>query len=782
MHVLMTLLTVTALTARLLGSEPTPHVAHAGLVAPHILGMTIIDGTVLPAAQVPYVAQAGDVIGDDPGGNQSPTLHRADGTLAGWLTLDHRHLRPVPRVVGQLTDRGWLDAPTSYTITASDDARFRSGSHPQQVSRKAKPIDAARIGGWKFDVSLRHTVYLHLDAPWQPGTVYRIAFAGNHLPPLTVTPADDVVSEAIHVTALGFRPQDEPKVAFYSCWLGTGGALIHETAPDFVIRKIGDGSVVQRGTAERIHQPGRIECERNRDHTLTEVYRLDFSAVQSPGSYRIEIPGVGASPAFRIDDGVWREALTLSARGQFHLRSGNALGAPHTTVVRPRSFHPDDGVIVRQSTTPIMDSGNGLNARGTDKGNFTNLVAGATDTVVPEAWGGHYDAGDWDRRIQHLVAARLLIDLLLENGPAAERLTLNLPETGNGLPDLLNEALWGIDCYRRMMTPEGGVRGGIESADHPRHAEGGWQESHAIFAYAPDVWSSYLYAATAARAAFWLEGKGLTAQAGPYRESALRAMSWAEITLPTLDYPQPINAVRDARNLAAADVFRLTGEARWHELFVATTLAPSISSQAQWKSHNQADAIWTYLTTERPGRDEALLARCRELLLTDAATAIRLQGRRAFGWTHRDPWHWVGWGNLSTPQAIDLVRAWRLTGEAHYRQAAVLATQLTMGANPDNLAYTTGMGERAVSHAFFQDTEVLAQPPPPGITVYGPADLANNADYWALKLMAPWFTPEPKAWPTTESLLQVTFCHMMMEFTLQDSLAPTTYVFGSLAF
>ncbi len=121
-------------------------------------------------------------------------------------------------------------------------------------------------------------------------------------------------------------------------------------------------------------------------------------------------------------------------------------------------------------------------------------------------------------------------------------------------------------------------------------------------------------------------------------------------------------------------------------------------------------------------------------------------------------------------------------GEAHYRQAAVLATQLTTGANPDNLAYTTCIGERAVTNAFFQDIEVLAQPPPPGITIYGPADMKYNGKHWSVKLTAPWFTPEPKAWPTTESLLQVSFCHMMMEFTLQDSLAPSTYVFGSLAF
>ena len=37
----------------------------------------------------------------------------------------------------------------------------------------------------------------------------------------------------------------------------------------------------------------------------------------------------------------------------------------------------------------------------------------------------------------------------------------------NNLPDILDEALFNIDCYRRMQTAEGGIRGGIESLEHP---------------------------------------------------------------------------------------------------------------------------------------------------------------------------------------------------------------------------------------------------------------------------------------------------------------------------
>ncbi len=70
----------------------------------------------------------------------------------------------------------------------------------------------------------------------------------------------------------------------------------------------------------------------------------------------------------------------------------------------------------------------------------------------------------------------------------------------------MDEALWGLDGYRRMQTPEGGIRGGIESEEHPRHGEGSWQESLMLSAYAPDPRSSFIYAASAAKLARALAG------------------------------------------------------------------------------------------------------------------------------------------------------------------------------------------------------------------------------------------------------------------------------------
>ena len=72
-------------------------------------------------------------------------------------------------------------------------------------------------------------------------------------------------------------------------------------------------------------------------------------------------------------------------------------------------------------------------------------------------------------------------------------------ESQNALPDVVDEALFNLDHYRRLQLEDGGVRGGVEQEEHPRYGEASWQNSLETLTYAPDPWSSCLYAAAAAK-------------------------------------------------------------------------------------------------------------------------------------------------------------------------------------------------------------------------------------------------------------------------------------------
>jgi endoglucanase len=750
-------------------------VLHVGRVSSDTIGVTVQDGAAEYGSQVPYEARPGDVVGHQ---EQHLTVRR-DGKFLGWLVGKERRLVYTPdRVVGKLADAKWMDAPASYMIMSDDDPAYAQAAVPAAVYRKTKPSDFARVEGWPFQAPLRHVLYLKGPRPFQEGKRYRVRFANGALPEQRfVCDAANLRSEAVHVSHLGFRPDDPAKVAFLSCWLGSGGAATYREGLAFRVVDAA-GREAFRGAVARTVRATEQEDAYKRNYSGVDVWMMDFSGLRTPGAYRVCVDGLGCSYPFEIAEDVWRRAFTVSARGFYHQRSGVELGPPYTAYRRPACFRAENGVTVYHSECGLLDSMNGLNAKGTDKDNFGNLVKGKTDRVVESAWGGYMDAGDWDRRIQHLIASRYLIELA-ELFPATfDALSLNIPESKNALPDVVDEALFNLDCYRRLQTPEGGVRGGIESSEHPRHGECSWQESLDVMAYAPDVWSSAVYAGVAAQAARWLESRD-AALAAVYRESALRAMAWAESKFGERDsYP---GEVRDSRNLAAAELFRLTGDGAWQALFLKTTAftKPGVDLFV-WQDHDQREAPWVYVRTERPGMDERVKGLCREAILREADNRVRNCEKAGFRWAKYE-WQPGQWGAFSAPDGASLARAHLLSGSEAYLRTLVLACQAGAGANPLNLCYTTGLGHESPLHPLHIDSRLTHQAPPPGITVGGPIDVKRDKNNWAQKIVAKSCYPDVQQWPTLEAYWDVFWYPPMCEFTIHSPMAQNAYAWGYLA-
>jgi len=764
-----------ALVAAIGAAAEMPRVTHVGMAAPDIIEVIVQAGHAEYGRQVPYQPQPGDKVDRK---SHHRWVYRGGKFLGALVGRDEKLLYTPDRVVGPKLDTAWADNPASYAVICPDDPNYAGdGAAPVAVHRKTRPSDFARVGPWQMEAPLEHHIYLRLPRPLVVGREYLLCFRGGHLPAggFKWDPAK-LRSEAVHVSHIGFRPDDPAKVAFLSCWMGSGGALAYREGTRFDVLDA-DGRSVFRGEVALSRSASEPEDAYKRNYSGVPVYIMDFSPLRKPGTYRVAVEGVGCSYPFEIAPDAWRKAFYVSARGFYHQRSGIALGPPHTTFKRPRCFHPDDGVKVYHSNAALMDCGGGLNRKDN---NFGNLNKGRTNQLVPNAWGGYMDAGDWDRRIQHLVVSRLLLELAGLFPDYFARLPLNIPESGDGLPDIVNEALFNLDCYRRMQTPDGGIRGGIESEEHPRHGEGSWQESLTVMAYAPGIWSSYVYAGVAARAALRLE-KLKPHLAKVYRDSALRAMAWAEKELKAAGGRQFPTAVRDSRNLAAAELFRLTGNAAWHDVFLATTVFRDPKAELfVWRKHEQRDAAWVYVRTDRPGMDAQVKANCRAAILREAAERLASQSKSAFRWM-KYAWRPFGWGVPVTPEGESVVRAHALTGGAKYLRALVLACQFGGGANPLNLCYTTGLGHRWPQHPLHIDSRITHQPPPPGLTIFGPQDVARNLNHWGMKLVGRFAHPPVKAWPTAEAYWDVFWYPQICEFTVQQPMAANAYIWGYLA-
>ncbi len=773
-----------ACTAGTLGRLPTAQSEQpdmsVGVISPEIVMVSMRQGDVTHARQVPYQPEPQDRLETSGSDTWLMRQGQALGTLVG---PNQDILYGFDRYTETSFNADRASQPRSYRIQSQNDPGYRQPATPNEVYRKSKPVDLARTGrDGDLRWAMEHRFYLRLPTPLTPGKTYKIELIGQGRPSLNLTyQPDRQLSEAVHISAVGFRPDDPVKVGFLSSWMGTGGGLSYPEGLSFQVIDEANQQTVFTGEARRRHRSGDIEDARDRTYTLADVDQLDFSDLNQPGRYRLCVDTVGCSNSFAIADDAWQQAFHLAARGFYHQRSGIALGPPYTDIVRPRPFHPDDGVIVYQSTTGLMDTGNGLNAQGTDDGNFGNLVEGRTNTTVANAWGGYFDAGDWDRRVQHLDVARWLLELL-ELFPEPMELALNIPESSNNLPDLLDEVLWGVDFFRRLQTPEGGVRGGIESAEHPRRGETSWQESQPIMAYAPDPWSSYIYAGVAARTA------GLIAtyapdQAQGYRDSALAAMDWAEARhrdgIEALDWVQ--HRIEADRALAALEIYRLTGDRAWHDRFVAAQSAIPAEAREDYRiAGPQREIAFLYSRMPADQVDADRQADLRAALLAEADAAVKTGQTTAFGWTKLIPSTPVGWGDgLGAPKARTLLRAHALTGRDRYLKAALLACQFSAGANPDNMTYTTDLGPKSPQNPLIVDQRITGDLLP-GITLYGPIDTGMYGDEWFFDVLESVAVPPARQWPSIETYFDIYFVPNINEFTVMQSMADAAYAWGYL--
>src|SRR5207302_10927151 len=99
---------------------------------------------------------------------------------------------------------------------------------------------------------------------------------------------------------------------------------------------------------------------------------------------------------------------------------------------------------------------------------FTRLFpADAPRVAERRITGGYHDAGDFEQRPMSTVVPQLLMRAIDLNPRPFTDSQLNLPESGNGIPDLLDEALWGVLPWEQLQENDGAVRLGVQSHRHP---------------------------------------------------------------------------------------------------------------------------------------------------------------------------------------------------------------------------------------------------------------------------------------------------------------------------
>ena len=685
-------------------------------------------------------------------------------------------LKGYDRLVGRAAPTDMIDK-ASWSVSSSDDAAYARPLEPLGVTRVSRPGGGGRDVNGDRITPLIHDVVLRLPAELAEGATYEIRPPGVVAAPVRMTfDPSSTISPAVHVNQNGYGVDDPLKVGYLSAFVPAQGAIDHPEGLSFFVVEFASRSIAAEGRAERRPDDGAFG---HGDLTGSTVDELDFSTLDRPGRYQLCVQTVGCSMPFTVDDEVWTDLAVRVARAMYHQRSGVALGPPYSAIGRPRPYHPDDGMVVQHSDFRLID---GFEV---DLGQrFERLVAAGTGAEVAGAWGGHFDAGDWDRRIQHLYYTRAVAELVELHPERFEGLDLSIPESGDNVPDLLDEGLWSLDLYRRLQGDDGSIRGGIEAAEHPQGNQTSWTDTLAVHAFAPDPWSSYLYAGVAAQVAVVLERYD-PARAAAYADSALAAASWAEAQ-PTESNPALAARIVEQRSVAAAALLKLTGELQWHDVFVeASTLDDGIDGFLSCHEHGRCDAGWIYLSIDPSRTESALRSLIEESFIASAEEIVTAGEQTSFGWVTENrsvPLVW-GLGPGGSPSSIGLLRAYELSGDERFRATALRSAAVSLGANPTNTVFVTGVGRQPVRHPLIVDVLNGGLATWAGTPVYGPHQLnALSDDSWVDDdVLGPaGVTPLASEVPFLWQWFDVPSVAMFNEFTVFQSHAEAVHAYGLL--
>lgn len=190
-----------------------------------------------------------------------------------------------------------------------------------------------------------------------------------------------------------------------------------------------------------------------------KAWWFDFSSVTTPGNYAVvdEHNNV-RSPTVRIGPDVYKPVLKHALRTFFYQRAGFAKEAPYADAGWTDGASHLGAGQDQEARLFKRENGNIAGVAGTEK----------------ELSGGWFDAGDYNKYTNwHADYLVTLLHAYLEN-PAAWTDDFNIPESGNGVPDILDEIKWGFDWLIKMQEADGSMLSimGLAHASPPSSATG----------------------------------------------------------------------------------------------------------------------------------------------------------------------------------------------------------------------------------------------------------------------------------------------------------------------
>ena len=427
------------------------------------------------------------------------------------------------------------------------------------------------------------------------------------------------------------------------------------------------------------------------------VWQVDFSELSTPGTYEINC-GEQISYPFSVGERLYSNLNVLLCKMLYFQRCGMALEEPYAGKFARETCHLAPSVLWTE---------------------YEKCMAGemaVEDLQHFDIRGGWHDAGDYGRYPTAAACALAHILYAYRFFPDAFDTSLNIPESGNDMPDILNECLYELKWLLQMQDTDGGV---YHKQCTLRHAN--------FVMPCEDTNQMYLYPVSSMAVGDFTAVMALASRIyAPYDaafakqalDAALKSYGWLQQHPEFLGFRNPKetntgeygdSSDRDERMWAAMELYRCTGEE--HYLLEARSFFDSLKSTTElgWGDIS-GFAGWALLEQElmkscdqNCANHDATLSASEQTFRQAYQTAFLQEADRLL-----DTISGSGYGVALSPKefcwgsnmvvlnrAMLLSTAYLLQAKKEYKDGVVRQMDYILGMNAVDYSYVTGVGSRS---------------------------------------------------------------------------------------
>jgi len=405
------------------------------------------------------------------------------------------------------------------------------------------------------------------------------------------------------------------------------------------------------------------------------VRTADFSEFNVPGEYILCVNDTARSYPFQIGTGLYSDLSDAVLKSYFFARCGVDIESAYGGEWNRKAGHPDTLVMVHTSAA------DGYRPKGT----------------IISSPGGWYDAGDYGKYIVNSGITTYTLLLSTEfNKDYHSTQNLNIPESGNGIPDILNETLVNLKWMLTMQDPnDGGLYHKLTTKNFTGFVMPD-QTNEQRYVVQKSTAAALDFAATMAHSVSILEEYGMNDLAQQAKDGAKAAWNWA-LRNPDVFYIQPKDistgaygdtSLVDEWFWAAAEMYLLEGGDQYLEILHNNYREPL---SPKW-DRVQTLGFLSILNSEKRGEfpeiEKDFMAQVDGLLAKEAVSPYVVS---------MDKFAWGSNSDVANEGMMKLV-AYRLSGDKKYLASAQNDLHYLMGRNATGYSFVSGYGSKSPMH------------------------------------------------------------------------------------